>query len=35
MSKWYTYEKCGEVIEMDKEKAHKIFCYVWVVEGDK
>tara|TARA_Y100001949_G_scaffold154172_1_gene141593 strand:+ start:173 stop:286 length:114 start_codon:yes stop_codon:yes gene_type:complete len=35
MSEWYTCEKCGEVIEIDKKKAHKIFCYAWVADGDK
>jgi len=30
MGKQLTCEKCGEVIDSDKEKAHKIFCYAWV-----
>jgi len=30
MGKQLTCEKCGEVIDRDKEKAHKIFCYAWV-----
>jgi len=35
MEKWYTCEKCGEIIERKKEKVHKIFCYAWLAEGDK
>tara|TARA_Y100001949_G_C15903672_1_gene293729 strand:- start:373 stop:480 length:108 start_codon:yes stop_codon:yes gene_type:complete len=35
MGKWYTCEKCGEIIERNKEKVHKIFCYTWLDEGDK
>jgi len=23
---------CGEMIERDKEKSHKIFCYTWINE---
>jgi len=23
---------CGEMIEHDKEKSHKIFCYTWINE---
>ena len=30
MGKQLTCEKCGEVIDGDKEKVHKIFCYAWV-----
>ena len=30
MGKQLTCEKCGEVIDRDKEKVHKIFCYAWV-----
>jgi len=30
MGKQLTCEKCGEVIDSDKEKTHKIFCYAWV-----
>jgi len=30
MDKWFKCEKCGEMIERDKEKTHKIFCYAWV-----
>jgi len=30
MGKQLTCEKCGEVIDSDEEKAHKIFCYAWV-----
>jgi len=30
MGKQLTSEKCGEVIDSDKEKAHKIICYARV-----
>jgi len=30
MSKWFRCDKCGEVIEAEKEKVHKIFCYSWI-----
>jgi len=30
MDKWFKCEKCGEMIERDKEKTHKIFCYTWM-----
>jgi len=30
MSKLFRSEKCGEMIERDKEKSHKIFCYTWI-----
>ncbi len=30
MGKQLTCEKCGEVIDSDKENVHKIFCYAWV-----
>jgi len=26
MIKYFTCEKCGETISIDKEKTHKIFC---------
>jgi len=29
MVDWFRCEKCGEMIERDKEKSHKIFCYTW------
>jgi len=32
MSKLFRCEKCGELIERDKEKSHKIFCYTWINE---
>jgi len=32
MDKWIMCEKCGEMIERNKEKAHKIFCYTWINE---
>lgn len=32
MDKWFKREKCGEMIERDKEKTHKIFCYTWINE---
>jgi len=32
MDKWFKCKKCGEMIEYNKEKAHKIFCYTWVNE---
>jgi len=32
MDKWFKCEKCGEMIERDKEKVHKIFCYTWINE---
>jgi len=32
MDKWFKCEKCGEMIEPDKEKTHKIFCYTWINE---
>ena len=30
MGKQLTCEKCGEVIDKDKEKADMIFCYAWI-----
>jgi formylmethanofuran dehydrogenase subunit E len=35
MGKLYTCEKCGEIVEKDNEKVHKIFCYAWLDEGAK
>jgi len=32
MGKWFKCKKCGEMIECDKEDAHKIFCYTWIHE---
>ncbi len=32
MDKWFKCEKCGEMIERDKEKTPKIFCYTWINE---
>jgi len=32
MSKLFRCEKCGEMIEHDKEKSHMIFCYTWINE---
>tara|TARA_B100000929_G_C15271624_1_gene340377 strand:+ start:175 stop:282 length:108 start_codon:yes stop_codon:yes gene_type:complete len=34
MEKQYKCEKCGEIIDSDKEKTHKIFCYSWFAEED-
>jgi len=34
MIKYFTCEKCGETISIDKEKTHKIFCYAWIDEKD-
>jgi len=32
MDKWFKCEKCGEMIERDKEKSHKNICYSWIYE---
>jgi len=32
MSKLFRCEKCGELIERDKEISHKIISYTWIYE---